>query len=398
MDSLDKLQSGDKNLDAIMKQIADLAKSLMELQQAMAQLAQQMPDDFMNAEQMQGLGMDEMFKGLDEIRKKLQAGDIEGARQLARELFNQMAQMVAAMQNMQRSQMASSMGRMQGEMQRQTNELQEIAREQQEILVKTENLNSAGLTERDAALKSKLEQFLARSIAELGKLTELFPDREGPDDPNLLTNLDDATMNALLRNLIAKLSQKDFPGFNEGDGYIRKELAKKRTPVQEPKAQRADKSIGDIKNELEKLLNEPAQALSDADKRALRELAQREDVLKERTETLHEKLGIAVPAFPPTRSQDRPGHRRSRPGDGQRPGPLRPARLPRRGAAGAPGIGTVGPSTAADAAVDAANGPAWADGQYADDPLVPPGWAGSLHAVRQPDAAAGHAAIPRFRL
>ena len=71
-----------------------------------------------------------------------------------------MAQMVAAMQNMQRSQMASSIGRMQGEMQRQTSELQEIAREQQEILVKTENLNSAGLTERDAALKSKLDQFL----------------------------------------------------------------------------------------------------------------------------------------------------------------------------------------------------------------------------------------------
>src|SRR6185295_1394772 len=90
MDSLDKLQSGDKNLDAIMKQIADLAKSLMDLQQAMAQLAQQMPDDFMNAEQMQGLGMEQMFKALEEIRKKLQAGDIEGARQLARELFNQM--------------------------------------------------------------------------------------------------------------------------------------------------------------------------------------------------------------------------------------------------------------------------------------------------------------------
>ncbi len=298
MDSLDKLQSGDKNLDAIMKQIADMAKSLMNLQQAMAQLAQQMPDDFMNAEQMQSLGMDEMFKGLDEIRKKLQAGDIEGARQLARELFNQMAQMVAAMQNMQRSQMASSMGRMQGEMQRQTSELQEIAREQQEILVKTENLNSAGLSERDAALKSKLEQFLARSIAELGKLTELFPDREGPDDPSLLTNMDDATMNALLRNLIAKLSQKDFPGFHEGDGHVRKELAKKRTPAQEPKAQQADKSLSDIKKELETLLNEPAQALSDADKRALRELAQRQDILKERTDTLHEKLESLFQLFP----------------------------------------------------------------------------------------------------
>jgi len=298
MDSLDKLQSGDKNLDAIMKQISELAKTLADLQQALSQLAQQMPDDFMNPEQMQSLGFQDMQRQLDEIRKRLQQGDIEGARQLARELFNQMAQMVAAMQNMQRSQMASGMGRMQGEMQRQSNELQEIAREQQEILVNTENINSAGLTERDAALKNKLERFLERSIAELGKLTELFPDREGADDPSLLTNMDDATMNALLKNLIAKLSQRDFPGFNDGDGYLRKEMAKKRTAAQEPKAQRAEKSVSDIKAELQTLLNEPLQALSDADKRQLRELAQRQDVLRDRTETLQEKLESLFQLFP----------------------------------------------------------------------------------------------------
>src|SRR5262245_21008855 len=298
MESLDKLQSGDKNLDAIMKQIADLAKTLADLQQALSQLAQQMPDDFMNADQMQSLGFQDMYRALEEIRKKLQQGDIEGARQLARELFSQMAQMVAALQNAQRMAMNSGMGRMQGEMQRQSNELQEIAREQQEILVNTENFNSEALTQRDAALKSKLDRFLEKSIAELGKLTELFPDREGPDDPNLLTNLDDATMNALLKNLIAKLSAKDFPGFNEGDGLIRKELAKKRTAAQEPRAQRAEKSVGDIKSELEALLNEPMQALGDGDKRQLRELAQRQDVLKERTETLHEKLESLFQLFP----------------------------------------------------------------------------------------------------
>jgi len=298
MDSLDKLQSGDKNLDAIMKQISELAKTLAEMQQAMAQLAQQMPDDFMNADQMQSLGFQDMFRQLDEIRKKLQQGDLEGARQLARELFNQMAQMVAALQNAQRSAMNSGMGRMQGEMQRQNNELQELAREQQEILVNTEDVNNAALTQRDSALKNKLDRFLEKSIAELGKLTELFPDREGPDDPNLLTNLDDATMNSLIKNLIAKLSNKDFPGFQEGDGYIRKELAKKRTSAQEPKAQRAEKSINDIKSELEALLNEPAQALSDADKRVVRDLAQRQDVLKERTETLHEKLESLFQLFP----------------------------------------------------------------------------------------------------
>jgi len=298
MESLEKLQSGDKNLDAIMKQIAELSKTLDALQRAASQLAQQMPDDFMNPETMQGLGFDDMQRALQEIQKKLAQGDIEGARQLARELFNQMAQMVAALQNAQRSQMASSMGRMQGEMQRQGNELQEIAREQQEILLKTEGLNNSALTERDAALKNKLDEFLKKAAAELGQLTELFPDREGPDDPSVLTNMDDATMNALLRNMIAKLSNKDFPGYGEGDGLIRKELAKKRTAQQEPRAERAGKSLDNIKSELEKIIGEPAQALSDSDKRSLRELAHRQDVLKERTEELHEKLESLFQLFP----------------------------------------------------------------------------------------------------
>ena len=298
MDSLDNLKSGDKNLDAIMKQISELAKTLQSLQQALSQLAQQMPDDFMNPQNMQSLGFDDMFRALDEIRKKLQQGDIEGARQLAREMFNQMAQMVAALQNAQRSAMASGMGRMQGEMQRQTSELQEIAREQQEILQKTEGINNSALTERDAALKNKLDRFLEKAIAELGQLTDIFPDREGPDDPNLLTNLDDATMNSLIKNLIAKLNNKDFPGYKEGDGWARKELSKKRTRAQEPRAQRAEKSLDNIKSELESLLNQPAQALTDADKRELRELANRQDVLKERTDDLHEKLQSLFQLFP----------------------------------------------------------------------------------------------------
>ena len=217
---------------------------------------------------------------------------------MARELFNQMAQMAAAMQNAQRSAMASGMGRMQGEMQRQSNELQEIAREQQEILVKTEGINNSALTERDAALKNKLDRFLEKAVAELGQLTELFPDREGPDDPSLLTNLDDATMNSLLKNLIAKLSNKDFPGYGEGDGWARKELEKNARRHRNRRAQRAEKSLDDIKSELEALLNEPAQALTDADKRDVRDLAHRQDVLKERTEELHEKLESLFQLFP----------------------------------------------------------------------------------------------------
>lgn len=298
MDSLEKLQSGDKNLDAIMKQISELAQTLASLQQALSQFAQQTPDDFMNMDSMQGLGFNEMFSALDEIRKKLMQGDIEGARQLARELFNQMAAMVASLQNAQRSAMASSMGRMQGEMTRSTNELQEIAREQQEILLGTEEINKSTLSERDAALKEKLDRFLEKTKNELGELAQLFPDREGPDDPSVLENLDDATMNQLLKNLIAKLLSKDFPGYAEGDARANKELAKKRTPNQEPRARRAENSLRSLKSELDALMGEPTQTLNDSDQKNLRDLSHRQSALRERTQNLHEKLESLFQLFP----------------------------------------------------------------------------------------------------
>jgi hypothetical protein len=299
MDSLDKLQSGDKNLDSILKQISELSKLLSSLQQSLSQLAQQMPDDFMNPEAMQSLGFNEMFSALEQIRKKLMEGDIEGARQLARELFNQMASMVAALQNAQRSAMASSMGRMQGEMARSTNELQEIVREQQDILVGTEGVNKSGLSERDSALKERLDRFLEKANRELGQLTELFPDREGGDnDPDINSKLDDSAMNQLLKNLIAKLSNKDFPGYVDGDELARKELAKQRTAAQEPKARRAEDSLKNLKSELDALMGEPAQALKDSDKKELRDLAHRQNTLKDRAQALHEKLQSLFQLFP----------------------------------------------------------------------------------------------------
>jgi soluble cytochrome b562 len=298
MDSLEKLQSGDKNLDSILKQLSELTKSLAALQQAMSQMAQQLPDDFMNMENMRSLGFNEMFSALDEIRKKLMQGDIEGARQLARELFNQMAQMVASLQNSQRSAMASSMGRMQGEMSRSTNELQQIAREQQEILVNTEDINKSALSERDEALKEKLDRFLERAKGELGKLTELFPDREGPEDPEAAAKLDDATMNQLLKNLIAKLLGKDFPGYGEGDELARKELAKKRDPSQVERARRAETTLDSLKSELNSLMGQPMQALKESDQKQLRDLANRQGALRERTQSLHEKLESLFQLFP----------------------------------------------------------------------------------------------------
>ena len=61
-------------------------------------------------------------------------------------------------------------------MARSANELQEIAREQQEILMGTEEVNNAGAERAGyARSKRKLDRFLEKAKNELGQLTELLP-------------------------------------------------------------------------------------------------------------------------------------------------------------------------------------------------------------------------------
>ncbi|HWP56433.1 MAG TPA: DUF4175 family protein [Candidatus Acidoferrales bacterium] len=300
MDSLDKLKSGDAKLDSVLKEISELAKLLGSLQQAMSQFASRLADDFMNAEALQSLSFGDMFSLLDQIRQKLMKGDIEGAMQLARELFNQLASMVASLQSAQQGAMASSLDRMQGEMMRSANELQQIIREQQEILVDTEGVEKDALGQKDELLKERVEEYHDRAYERLARLTEIFPDeeRESASAGPAGQQLDDATMNNLLKNMIERLLKKDFAGLREVMERARQELAKKRAPQQEPKARQAEADLQELERGLARLLAQPEGGLSDADKTKLRELARREGNVQQLTEELHEKLSQLFQLFP----------------------------------------------------------------------------------------------------
>jgi soluble cytochrome b562 len=300
LESLDRLQSGDKALDQVLKEISELAKQLESLQQALSQLGSQLPDEFTNSEAMRGLNFNDMRSALDEIRKRLMQGDLEGARQLARELFNQMASMLAALQNARQSAMSSTMGRMQGEMMRSTSELQQIVREQQEILLDTEGLNKERLKEKEARLREQLARFQAEAEKKLAELAELFPDEERESERTVprVEILDDATFNSLVREMLARLGKKDFSGFAEIMEMGREELGKRRMPEQEARAKKAEGSLEELKGGLDALLAESVDPLKDAEKSTLRDLAHRQGVVKDRTRTLHERLNSLFQLFP----------------------------------------------------------------------------------------------------
>jgi hypothetical protein len=301
LDSLESLKSGDKNLDAVLQEISRLANLLGSLQQALSQFASRLPEEFMNSEAMRGLGFNDMFSALEQIRKKLMEGDIEGAMQLARELFNQLASMVASLQNANQSAMSSSIGRMQGEMMRSAGELQQIAREQQEILTETEAGNQEKMQEREALLKDKLDQFQAKAQRELGYLAGLFPDRDGGEageEGPRGASFDETTLHHLIKNMLTELLQKDLSGFEEIMQMAEQELKKPRSGEHYEKVLEAEEGLKDLKSDLSAILQEPLPPLTEEQIKRLRDLSYRQGVLKERTDELHEKLNALFQLFP----------------------------------------------------------------------------------------------------
>lgn len=301
LDSLDRLKSGDKKLDVVLKEISNLAKLLASLQQSLSQLTSRLPEEFINSDAIRGLGLRDMLSALERIRKKLQAGDIEGAMQLAREFFNQLASMVAALRNAQQSAMSTTMGRVQGEMLRSTSELQQIAREQQEILLETEGTKKKRRGRSKKILKEKIDAFEAKAQEELSHLGELFLDEEeesesGEGQPR--EQLNEAVIHNLLKNMIAQLLKKNFSGFGEIMEKTQKELGKKHRPEQGAKTARAETGLDSIKADLAALLQKSPVALTEEEKKKLRDLSYREKTLKKRTKDLHEKLKTLFQLFP----------------------------------------------------------------------------------------------------
>ena len=303
--SLEKLASGDKKMEQVLEEISKLAKELALLQQALSQMATNLPDEFINSEAMQGLQFGDMFSAMNEIRKKLRQGDIEGAMQLARELFNQMASMLASLRSGQQMAMSSMMGRMQGEMMRSASELEQIVREQQEILEDTDGVHKETLKAREAVIKEKLDQFEPKALEMLTDLAQLFPDqdmeeREDSEERENSTEkqFDKFFLNHVIKSMIAQLKKKEFSSLSEIIDRARKEMAENRRPELKERSQEAEHHLKLLMEQLNALLEEPDIALSQEQKDGLRDLSSRQAVLKERTTELHEKLESLFQLFP----------------------------------------------------------------------------------------------------
>ena len=125
---------------ALLKELDKLKSLISEVMEAMSKMAQQLPDEFMNAPELGELDFRNMFQDLADIQEKLRAGDLAGALEAARRLMESLRQMMAAMESAGAQAGMGASGRLQSEMSRQANELEKILAEQKKILNGTETV------------------------------------------------------------------------------------------------------------------------------------------------------------------------------------------------------------------------------------------------------------------
>ncbi len=298
LDSLEKLRSGNKELDEVLKELSELSRQIQELQASLMQFARQAPDQFVNPANLRNMPFSDMRSAMDQIRQKLQEGDIEGAMQLARELFNQMAQLAASLRSGQQQAQGSMMSRMQGAMSRSSDELQQILREQQEILLETEGTHKENTREVDEQHERAVHRLAASAQADMAVLAHLLahPDLESDRARPHAERERNAAVRGLLSGLRDMIANRDFDALSKQLEPVTEELAGLGALDEAQKAALA--MLTALAREYRAIERLPYPALTPPQKGEVRELAMREDVLATRTRDLVERLRYLFQLFP----------------------------------------------------------------------------------------------------
>ncbi len=298
LDSLEKLRSGNKELDEVLKELSRLSRQIQELQASLMQFAQQVPNEFVNPATLRNMPFADMQSMMERIRQKLREGDIQGALQTAREFFNQMAQLAASLRSGQQQAQGAMMSRMQGAMNRSGNELQQILQEQQEILLGTENTHKDANRESEALREQAVQQLAASAQADLAVLAHLLaaPDLESDRKRQAAERERNAAIRGLLSGLRDMVENRDFDAFTKQFGAVTGELTE-MGPL-DGAQEAALAMLAALAREYQAIASLPDPELTPPRKSAVRGLATREDVLERRTADLVERLRHLFQLFP----------------------------------------------------------------------------------------------------
>jgi soluble cytochrome b562 len=260
-------------LEEALKELKKLTELLRSIMDALTRMAPQLPDEFANSPDLGGLDFQDLFQDLEEIQKKLLAGDLEGAREAAQRLLQSLSEMMAALGRAGSQAARSQMDRMQGEMSRQGGELDKIFSEQREILRETERIDRQ-LRER---MEEEAEKRLKASQPFMREHLERFRQSLPPESREGVQWGERLLENGRAERLEEQIKEwmKEFEG--------------------KPETQ---KLLEEMKKMMEGLRPGTQEVMEQAQKEKFPPLSSRQGDLQERTRDLKEKLEMLSQLFP----------------------------------------------------------------------------------------------------
>ena len=262
-----------EELEGITKELKALEELIRSMMEALAKLAPELPQEFMNLPELQGFDFQDFLKDLAEIREKLMAGDIKGALEAAQRLMQALSEMMAQLGRMGRQAGMGSFERLQGEMARQAGELDRIVAEQKEILNETEKID----TDLKWKIEKETEKRLDRSLSHLNQILEKLRHAQTEEQKDLIEELE---------RLLKTGNLERFSQLREG---LEKGFSEKPDDQQ---------SIRELIEILKGLAPQKDEIIDPEQKEKFPNLSQREEDLRERTDRLRETLETFAQLFP----------------------------------------------------------------------------------------------------
>jgi hypothetical protein len=277
---LEELQNNltDAGRAEALEELAKLQELLNKLMNALSQMADKLPDDFVNSDALKGMEFQDMFQGLEEIAEKLREGDLDGALQAARDLLQSLGQMLAALSQAGMESQMAEFGRLRSEMTTNESELSKIIAEQQEVLLKTEELNRS--------LEKRVEAFVAQKLEALREdLRDVVRKLE-----KILPRIEERGM---AMEMERSLDQGNLGKFTK---YL--DQLGERLGVAGASDAQSQALLAKLKALMKALNPEPSELARKEEKKQLTELARREKSLQERTHAIRERLALLSQVFP----------------------------------------------------------------------------------------------------
>lgn len=302
-------QGGD--IPADLQRMLDTLQALMqEMMQAIAQLPTAGTDEFLN-QQLNALPLSDMQQQLQQLRDKLAAGDMEGARQLAAEMLKNLSSMMAAMQNMQQQAQGGPLDAMSQQLQASTNQLTELIERQERVLDHTQGIDQETVQALNTAQQRAFDSAQEQLSQELNKMSRLVTElaRQGRQHPELAAQFEDLQQQfmAQLQTARSHLGSRDVPQvtaaleeMGQQLSWMQQRLRQMAHPdaTMQQQMTRARQHLQNAHKMLQNLPQDRQALLTPTQKTQLGELAEQQDGVQHDTQTLHQEFRQLLPLMP----------------------------------------------------------------------------------------------------